>query len=265
MAAAVGETVGGVWASKRAVAAGNFSRVLGQPPESEAVRKTVRACFRQFGRYVAETFHVQGWTAEDAVDRLDVRGAEHLDAAAAMGKGVIFVSGHMGATEAAAWVAVMRGMKVTSVTEDFGPGWVTDSLVESRRAMGITLLPVSRAGVSLIRALRRGGMVAMLIDAGIAHGGAVPVSFFGEQAVFPDGPARLARLTGAPLVFGVAFRRRGGRYDVRICPPVISDRSLDAGEDVWRMTQEMARTLEGFVRRAPAQWYAFREIWGAAD
>jgi lauroyl/myristoyl acyltransferase len=93
----------------------------------------------------------------------------------------------------------------------------------------------------------------------------VAARFFGEPAVFPDGPARLARLTGAPIVFGAGLRRGGGRYHVQVCAPILSDRELGADDDIRRMTQELARTLEGFVRRAPAQWYAFRDVWAQAS
>ena len=87
------------------------------------------------------------------------------------------------------------------------------------------------------------------------------MTFFGRETMFPDGPARLARLSGAPIVFAVAARLPGGRFRAHIEPPVCSDRSLSPEEDAYCLTQRLASAFEGYVRRYTGQWYAFREMW----
>jgi KDO2-lipid IV(A) lauroyltransferase len=258
-----GDLFGELLESKRETAVRNFAHVLGRPPDDPLVQRTARECFRQFSRYVAEIIHVQGWGTQNVLDRLEVEGAEHFDEAEAHGRGIIFVSGHMGSTEVAAAMAVLRGYRITSVAEAMKPDWLMEYLVLSRQRMGIDLLPANRSGVALLRALRRGGMAAFVIDAGIDRGGAVPVTFFGRETLFPDGPARLARLSGAPLVFGAAVRLPRGRYRAFVFPPVFPDREADPNADALRLTQSLATTLEGLVRRYPSQWYAFRDVWPA--
>ena len=248
-------------ASKRETAIRNFSHVLGRRPDDPVVQRTARECFRQFSRYVAETIHVQGWGTQNVVDRLDIEGAEHFDEAETHGRGIVFVSGHMGSTEVAAAMAVLRGYCISSVADPMKPDWLMEYLVLSRQRMGIDLLPANRSGVSLLRVLRRGGMAAFVIDAGIDRSAAVPVTFFGRETLFPDGPARLARLSGAPLVFGTAVRLPRGRYRAFVFPPLLPDGEADPSADARRLTQSLATTLESLVRRYPAQWYAFREVW----
>lgn len=250
-----------LWLSKGEIARQNFSQVLGLPPGDPAVERAARLCFRHFARYITEIMHVQGWGADDVLDRLTVEGESHLDEAAAAGKGIIFVSAHMGSPEVGAAMAVLKGHRVTSVVEGIKPDFLMDYFVRSRRRMGITLLPATGAGISLIRTLRRRGMVAFVVDAGIERNGAVPVTFFGRRTVFPEGPARLARLTGAPIVFAVTVRRPHGRYTAHIRPPLAAGRTLSADASVARLTQEVATVFEGFVRRYPEQWYAFRPMW----
>jgi KDO2-lipid IV(A) lauroyltransferase len=239
----------------------NFSHVLGLPPAHPLVQRTARGSFRHFARFVAESIHAQGWGMEDMQDRVEIRGGEHLDTAAAEGKGVIFISAHMGATEVAAAVAVLKGFRITSVIEPVRPEWLMTCVLVSRERMGITLVPSAGAGIGLIRQLRRGGMVAFAVDAGIDRPDSIPVKFFGRPTPFPEGPARLARLTGAPMVFGVGIRRGSGRYQVTIQPPLESRRDLPAEEGIRAQTQGVASILEDFVRRYPAQWYAFRDMW----
>jgi KDO2-lipid IV(A) lauroyltransferase len=261
ISAPIGDAFGALLEDKRETARRNYAHVLGRPEDDPLVEATTRELFRQFATYITESMHVQGWGTSDAIDRMDVDGGEHLDEAAARGTGVIFVSAHMGATDVAATLVRLKGFEVTSVIEPIRPDWLLDYMLISRKRMGITLLPVQRAGVSLIRTLKRGGMVAMLADVGFGRGGETPVTFFGRETLFPDWPARLARVTGAPIIFGMAARKPRGKYRVHICPPIYSNRDLPAESDVPATTQKVAAILEAFVRRYPAQWYAFREMW----
>ena len=250
-----------MWKRPREAALRNYAHVLGRSIDEPIVGRAARACFRHFALYIAEMIHVQGWDANAVLERLEIEGEEHFEEAEAHGKGIIFVSAHMGSAEIAASVAVLRGYKITAVTEQLQPKFVMDWAVACRARMGISLVPVERAGIRLLRALRRKEMVAFVIDAGVERGGAVPVTFFGRETLFPDGPARLARLSGAPILFAVATRLPGGRFRAHIEPPLLSDRSLSPQEDTRCLTQHLAEGFERYVRRYPGQWYAFREMW----
>jgi len=104
-------------------------------------------------------------------------------------------------------------------------------------------------------------MIASVIDMGIQEGGGVEVDFFGHPTPFPAGPAKLARWSGAPLVFGLARRTADGRFVVQVAPPVMPERSPDRQRDIQAITQRLVDILAGFVRRYPEQWYMFRDMW----
>jgi len=252
-----------MWRRPREAALRNYAQVLGRGVGDPLVERAARDCFRHFALYIAEMLHVQGWETRTVLDRIEIEGEEHFEEAEKLGRGIIFVSAHMGSAEVAAAVAVLRGYKITAVSEQLRPRFVMEWAVACRAAMGITLLPVERAGMSLLRALRRKEMVAFVIDAGVERGGGVPVTFFGRETMFPDGPARLSRLSGAPIVCAVAARLPGGRFRAHVEPPLVAERSRDGAEDARCVTQRLASSFEGYVRRYPGQWYAFREELGA--
>jgi lauroyl/myristoyl acyltransferase len=79
--------------------------------------------------------------------------------------------------------------------------------------------------------------------------------------VFPAGPARLARISSAPIIFGWAAREPHGRFLAYISAPILSDRSLSAEEDARQITARIVAEFERAVRRYPEQWYVFREMW----
>ncbi|MFQ5879746.1 MAG: lysophospholipid acyltransferase family protein, partial [Dehalococcoidia bacterium] len=239
----------------------NYARVLGVPPDSERVQRLTRRTFRHFGRYIVELLHVQGWGLEKVRHLVTIQGQEHVEEALSHGRGIIFVSGHMGSIEVASTLVLLRGYKVTSVTEPLQPGFLMDWLLSSRARVGVTLLPVMNSGRRLLRALRRKEMVALVLDVGVRENGGVLVRFFGQPTYFPGGPARLARLSGAPILFGLALRQPNNRFTAHVSPPIFADREADAEEDVARTTQRLVEIFEAFVRRFPDQWYPFRDMW----
>jgi len=258
-----------VWDGKAHIARRNYASILETTPDDPRVDRLARRCFRHFALYVAEMIDVQGWDTETVLDSLDIEGEHHFAEAESLGKGIIFVSGHMGSAEIAASIVILRGYRVTSVIEGRYPGFVSDWIHACRKRMGVTLLPASRSGMSLVRRLRQREMVALVIDAGVSGGDGIAVNFFGRRTIFPAGPARLARLSGAPVVFGLAVRRPDGRpkagtskrFQVYVEPPILSDRTLSGEEDAQRVTQKIATTFEQYIRRYPDQWYVFREVW----
>ena len=250
-----------LWGRKRKTAMRNHARILGRRTDDPIVERMAHGTFRQFGRYIVELLSVQGWSLEAMSDRIDIEGDEHFAEATALGKGVIFTGAHMGSIEVASTLVLLKGFQMSSVAERIGPKIMMDWLKACRAEMGVELLPAAGAGMTLVRRLRRGGMVALVVDMGITGGDSVTVEFLGHETVFPAGPARLARISGAPIIFGWAARKRHGRFLAHISAPILSDRGLSPEEDARQVTRRIVAEFEEAVRRYPEQWYVFREMW----
>jgi lauroyl/myristoyl acyltransferase len=250
-----------LWRSKREAARRNHARMLGRPLDDRLVEQMAHRTFRHFGRYIVELLSVQGWSLDNMRERVDIEGDEHFDEARAYGKGVIFTSAHMGAIEVAGTLALVNGFRITSVAERLEPRMLRDWVTTCRAKMGVELLPSTRSGMKLVRCLRRGEMVALVVDVGLTGGDGLRVRFFDHETVFPAGPARLARLSGAPIVFGWAARKPGGRYLAHVSAPILSNRELEAEEDALDITRRIVGQFEQAVRRYPTQWYVFRDMW----
>ena len=249
-----------LWGSKRATARRNHARILGRPVDDPLVQHMAHRTFRHFGRYIVELLSVQGWSLDSMRERIEIEGDEHFDEAIAYGRGIIFTGAHMGSLEVASTLVLLKGFKITSVAERL-PKMLMDWLIACRAEMGVELLPAVGSGMALVRRLRRGEMVALVVDLGITNGDGLNVRFFGHETMFPMGPARLARLSGAPIVFGWAARRPGGRYVAHVSAPILSNRDLDPEEDAQQITHRIVGEFEQAVRRYPEQWYVFREMW----
>jgi KDO2-lipid IV(A) lauroyltransferase len=89
----------------------------------------------------------------------------------------------------------------------------------------------------------------------------VAVDFFGETTTFPAGPATLALRTGATLVAAAVYSGPGRDHTAVVTPPFDTARTGSLRADVARITQEIAREFEQFVRRAPEQWHLYQPLW----
>jgi len=112
------------------------------------------------------------------------------------------------------------------------------------------------ASLPLLRHLRDGGVVALQIDRIPAGMSVRPVTLFGKASAIPEGPLRLARLTGAPIV--PVFSQRTGyrRYAIHVYGPVRVARHAD-DDAIDAAAQQLADALSSFVSAHPTQWFAF--------
>lgn len=227
----------------------------------EALRRRVRAVYRSYGRYYAESFRLPAVGPAELDARLTYEGYEHIEAARAAGVGPMMVMPHLGSWEwPAYWLTRVRHVPVTAVVERIEPPALFDWFVEFRRSIGMEIVPLGpEAGRSIMAAIRNQHVIPLLCDRDIGRDG-VEVTFFGEKTTLPSGPAVLALRTGAPLL-PTAVYDQGRIHHGVVRPPLAVAREGSFRQDVARITQSMADALEELIRRAPEQWHLLQPNW----
>ncbi|MDQ4070446.1 MAG: phosphatidylinositol mannoside acyltransferase [Actinomycetota bacterium] len=238
----------------RHFAAIHQSRARGVALRGAARKKAVRDAFVSYARYWMESLRLPVMRPEEVDATFTIEGLEHIEAAREAGTGAILALPHVGGWEVGGSWFVRRGFPLAVVVEALKPpelfGWFADL----RRSQGFTVIPLSRAaGMSVVRALRANGIVALVSDRDIAGGG-IEVQFFGERTTLPAGPATLASRLKVPLLPTAVYFDGPGHHAV-VRPPV----PLDG--DVGTITQALAHELEDLIRAAPEQWHLFQPNW----
>ncbi len=126
-----------------------------------------------------------------------------------------------------------------------------------RQARNINPIPFGRAARGCIQALRRNEIVAVVGDRDYT-GGMQTVEFFGRPARLPDGPAKLALATGAPLLPVFCAREPGDTYRFVWGQPIEVDGQTDTVETVMR---RLAGALEIHISALSEQWFLFHDLW----
>lgn len=192
---------------------------------------------------------------------LKVSGLEHLEEAREMGKGVLAVSCHMGSYEvvAAIWSATLT--PVSFFAEELEPRSLYEWYRDTRARLGISVLPLNLAGLRRVtQALQDNEMVITAIDRDITGTGH-SMPFFGRPAPIPMGPAALALRMGTPILPVCVYRLPDDTYQAEAAPLVIATPTGDRRADEVRVTQQVLRQIEEFIRRRPEQWHVPHKIW----
>ena len=132
---------------------------------------------------------------------------------------------------------------------------------DTRARLGISVLALDLAGLRKVtHALRDNELVITAIDRDITGTGRV-MPFFGRPAPIPTGPTALALRMGTPLLPVCVYRLPDDSYKVEGMPLIIAQRSGDDDADELRVTQQLLRQIEEFIRRHPEQWHVPHRIW----
>jgi len=231
----------------------NLAHVFPDLPETE-VRRLVRAVPDNTGRSLMEIYS-GGEFIEHVRDLVPKgNGVEALRQARDEGRPVILVTGHFGNYDAPrAWL-VANGYPVGGLYNPMRNAAFNAHYVAAISRIGTPVFPRGRHGLAeMVRHLRSGGMVGMVIDQYMGHG--AMLDFLGRPAPTALSAAEMALKYGALLVPIYGIRRPDGlSFDIEIEPPF-------PGSDPVALTQALNDSLAAQVRAHMGQWFWIHRRW----
>ncbi|MEX1081459.1 MAG: lipid A biosynthesis acyltransferase [Halofilum sp. (in: g-proteobacteria)] len=219
------------------------------PDLSDRAREhLVRDHYRALGESLFEMAFAW-WGPAERLRRLGrFRGREHLDAALAQGRGVLLLQGHFLSTDVAGQILAAEIPLTVTYQPPKNP--VMRSLTERVRGRFIRHQIHHGEVRQVLRALRDNEVVWHGPDQGARERHAVPARFFGQPASTNTATARLARISGAPVVPYHPVRCADGSFELRF-EPALAD---FPGDDIAAATQRVNDVLEAHVRETPAPY-----------
>jgi KDO2-lipid IV(A) lauroyltransferase len=174
----------------------------------------------------------------------------------------IAVTGHFGNWEIMGQTVALKGGLDLSVAAPLKNEFVGRLLNRTRRVTGQGVETKVGSVKALIKALRGGGKVALVIDQNVLpRDGGTFVDFFGLPAPVSRAPAVLARRTGAGLVIGYCLVEPGGYYSIHNIP--LDSLKVTSGNG-QEMTQTVCDALSGVIRSRPGHWLWMYKRWKIA-
>lgn len=261
----VGAAIG--WGAYRGL--GRLRRVglqnlrLAFPEETEAEReRTLRLEYRNLGHLLAEFCKMPGYTAEGASRFIRYEGLENYRRARDRGKGVLVLTGHLGAWELSSFYHSLMGMPMGMVIRRLDNPLV-DAFVNRIRCLhGNRVIHKDDFARGLIASMRAGETVGILMDTNMTPPQGVFAPFFGVPACTASGMARVALRTGAAVVPGfLLWESAEKKYVLRFGEEVALVDTGDAEGDALANTARFTAVIEGYIRRYPEQWLWMHRRW----
>ena len=239
-----------------------FNLRIARPDLSnKELRRTTWLNFRNHAKAYADLMMLPRTEVSAMRPLLQVKGIENLEAARALGKGVMAVSCHMGSYEvvSAIWAATLS--PVSFFAEELEPRALFEWYRDTRARLGISVLTLTAPGIrKVIQALHENEMVITAIDRDITRTGHL-MPFFGRPAPIPLGTAAIALKYGTPLLPVCVYRLPDDTFMAEAAPHVVAESTGDRKADEIRLTRQLLDHIEGFIRRHPEQWHVPHRIW----
>lgn len=225
------------------------------------VKQLARAAYEHLGRSSIEAAILPSLGPSAVLDLFEGADEYHVvETALAKGKGLIFVTGHLGNWELAGAYVAARGVPLDAIARRMKNPLFDKYLTETRSRIGMHVVHDAEAVRRTPRSLREGRAVAFLSDQGVLGLASTFVPFFGRPAKTPRGPAVFALRLDVPVVFGVAVRQPSGKYRLVFEPVTVEDTG-DRDRDVDAIVARYTATLEKWVRRYPEQYFWHHRRW----
>lgn len=245
----------------RAVADQNLKMALPHltPPERIAI---CRGVYRSLGRLLAECAKFPRLASTNVFKLVTYDGLENYQAAVAQGRGVLFLTAHLGAWELGAFAHALYGYPLYVLYRPLDNPRLNRLVNSYRTLSGNTLIDKNASAREMLAALQRNGTIGILADQNTLPEEGVFVDFFGIPASATAGIAKIALRTGAVVVPAFCiWHAEENRFRIHFHEPLQLEQTGNAPDDVRAATQQMARVIEDYIRQYPDQWLWIHRRW----
>lgn len=217
--------------------------------------------FKHLGQCAMEILYMPNLTKDFINKHIELRGAQYLDDAIALQKGVVILTGHIGNWEWLGATLAAHGYPSTTIVKKQPNEQFTRLINEYREMVGLEVF--ARGGSEMIRAakaMKQKKILGFLADQDGGFQG-LPVTFLGQESSAVLGPATFASRFDAPVVPVFASRKPEGGHIIHVLPPLYYEDTGDKEKDLYRLTEKTVRVTESFIKEHPEEWLWFQHRW----
>jgi KDO2-lipid IV(A) lauroyltransferase len=242
------------------IAAENLRHAFPHWDEPRRLR-TARAVYAHFGQTLLDILWLDGRPREQLLALVVEDGRENVDRVRAAGRGAVYVTAHFGNWEFYGVAWAWMGEPIGVVARPLDNPALDARLHAFRTQSGNTVISKRRALAEILRVIRSGEGVAILVDQNVQEQDGIFVEFFGRPAATTTVAAALTVKTGCALVPVHCESLPDGRYRFVYGRPVEWTSSGNRQEDIARLTQAITTAIEDWVRERPEQWLWMHRRW----
>ncbi len=250
---------------RRGTVMANLRRVFGGRVSDDEIVRIAQAYYAHVARFLGEFIAFPFMPAAARARRARVENEEAILRAAALGRGVLVLTGHFGNWEFTVASAIAHFPQYRDrfyfLRRPLNPPLLDTLVVRRFERAGIKVIPKRGSLDSILERLAACDAVVFILDQHAGGRDGVRVDFFGTPASTFRSLAIIALTTGAPVVPAAAFRDGDGRHVLRFEEALPAIILADHDEAIRANTQAYNDALEALLLRHPEQWFWMHRRW----
>lgn len=233
------------------------------PDKTSSEREQIlRNCFMNLGRGLGLFSKFSTSPRERLLSLFETRGLEHLDKEKANGSGVILFTAHLGAWELTSFSLSLLGRPLSFLVRRVDNPKVEQLVDKGRTRFGNRTVDKLSAARQMVKTLRSGEALGLLLDLNTLDEEAIFIDFFGVPASTNFMAAKLALRSGSPIIpIFAPWNDSSKKFEIWLEPPVEIESTGNEEEDVRRLTAKLSLIIENYIRRYPEQWLWIHKRW----
>ena len=262
----VGELIGAAMyrllKRRRDIGRKNLTIAFGDALSAQEKERILAATFRNLGKSIAETLHFPKMSAAYLAEHVQIIGQENYVAAKRKGRGVIYLTAHIGNWEMASHAQSAAGHPMSIVVRPLDNVYLNRLVMRVRTLRGNRLLARSDQGLrQILAALKNQETVGILMDQNTLRSKGIFVNFFNKPACTIPVIALLALRYHVPVVSAFIVRTGFDTHELRLSPEIEIERTGDTQRDIAANTAKFNKVIEDFIRAHPDQWFWVHNRW----
>ncbi|MBL0687492.1 MAG: lipid A biosynthesis acyltransferase [Sulfurospirillum sp.] len=177
------------------------------------------------------------------------------------GKGVIFLTAHYGNWELLPLCVGANYGKLWGVGRNLDSKKMNDVLQKNRNQFNVHMLEKTGAIRGLLKALKAGENVGLLVDQNTSEKEGILINFFGKLARHTPSAALIARKTQTPIIPAYITTDDYQNYDITFYEPIITDKTDNSEEDIRKSVQAQADITQKIIEKKPDEWFWLHRRW----
>ena len=248
-------------AKHRHIAKVNLDLAFEDSLSDDEKEKIIKKCYENLALNLADFVENQGISKDRLLSKVEFKNSEIVEVAKKSGKPIIFMTAHYGNWELLSLAIAAKFGALSIVGRPLDSKVMDEILKRNREQFDIELIPKKGAMRPLIKALKDGRSVGLLVDQNTTDSEGMLIDFFGKKARHTPAVAILAKRMNAIIIPAFIQTDDHTVYTIRFYDPLEIKDSGNKDQDILENIQAQADITEQVIRQKPDEWFWFHRRW----
>lgn len=224
-------------------------------------RRITKKCYKNLLFNMRDFVENQSISQEKLLEKVTIHNEHFYTDIKKDGKGVIFITAHYGNWEILPLYTGAKLGKFCGIGRHLDSQQINDALQKNRNKFNVNILEKKGAIKGLLKALKNGENVGILVDQNTSEKEGILINFFGKLARHTPSAALISRRTETPIIPAFITTNDYKSYDITLYEPIITDKTENSEEDIRKSVQAQADITQKIIELKPDEWFWLHRRW----